>query len=440
MEEIKNLDPLYFGLFGVGILLVLIAIGIHIGIALAVIGILGMSLIMGFHNAMITATSSMYFTNASYALVTLPLFILMGLLGASGGISKTLYDNLSKWTGKIRGSLGIATIIGCTAFGAVCGSSIVTAAVFAKVSAPEMRRHGYSKKTAYGLCAASGVIGMMIPPSLLAVMYGILSGLSVGKILLGGIGPGLMVAILFCGWVFFQTYFRPDLIRHIEMRKYSWKEKFRTIPQFWPVIITALIIFGGIFGGAFSPTEAAAVASIVILVLLITSRGKESWKYLKEGLAETATTATMIFLTMAGACVFSRFLAITGLSQKTVEIILDINMGKTIFLILISLLYLVLGCLMDSISMLMITIPILNPIIEPMGIDPYFFAVYVIYVGQIGIITPPFGLSVFTVKAIAEHDVSLEEIFGGTMPYLYALCLGMVILLLFPQIITVLTK
>lgn len=434
------MDPLIIGLIGVGFLIALIAIGIHVGIALAVTGVIGISFILGFHNAMVTATSSMYFTNASYALVTLPLFILMGLLGASGGISKMLYDNLIKWTGKIRGSLGIATIFGCTAFGAVCGSSIVTAAVFAKVSAPEMRRYGYSKKTAYGLCAAAGVIGMMIPPSLLAVMYGILSGLSVGKILLGGIGPGILVAVLFCGWVYFQTIFRPDQITHIEMKKYSWKEKIRTIPLFWPVIITALIIFGGIFGGVFSATEAAAVASIVILVLLITSKGKESWTYLKEGLAETATTAAMIFLTMAGACVFSRFLAITGLSQRTVEIILDVNLGKTVFLILISILYLILGCLMDSISMLMITIPILNPIIEPMGIDPYFFAVYVIYVGQIGIITPPFGLSVFTVKAVAEHDVSLEEVFSGTMPYLYALCLGMVVLLIFPQIITVLTN
>jgi len=431
---------LYIGLGCIVLLLVLVGIGVHIGIALAVSGILSMSFIMGFDNAMTVATSSMYFNNSSYALVTLPLFILMGLLGAAGGISKTLYDNLSVWTGKIRGSLGIATVCGCTAFGAVCGSSIVTAAVFAKVSAPEMRRHGYSKKVAYGLCASAGIIGMMIPPSILAVMYGILSGLSVGKLLLGGIGPGLMVAALFSFWIYYAARFRPDMIKPAELKSYTWKEKIRTIPSFWPVIVTALVIFGGIFGGIFSPTEAAAVSTVAILVLLVITKKKDSWIFLKEGLIETASTSAMIFLTMAGACVFSRSLAVSGLSQKVVELILNAHMSNWTFLIIMAILYLILGCLMDSISMLTITIPILNPVIAPLGIDPYFFAVYVIYVGQIGIITPPFGLSVFTVKAVAEPDVSVEDVFSGSMPYLAALCVGIVLLLIFPQIITVLTN
>jgi C4-dicarboxylate transporter, DctM subunit len=434
------MDPIFIGLCGVVLLLLLVGVGIHIGIALAVTGILVMSFIMGFDNAMRMATSSMYFNNASYALVTLPLFVLMGLLGAAGGISKMLYDNLSIWTGKIRGSLGIATIIGCTAFGAVCGSSIVTAAVFAKVSAPEMRRHGYSKKIAYGLCASAGIIGMMIPPSILAVMYGILSGLSVGKLLLGGIGPGLMVAAVFSLWVYCVAVFRPDIIKPVELKKFTWKEKIRTIPSFWPVIVTALIIFGGIFGGIFSATEAAAVATVAILVLLVITKKRDSWIFLKEGLGETAYTSAMIFLTMGGACVFSRCLAITGLSQKVVELILNAHMSNLTFLIIMAIVYLILGCLMDSISMLTITIPILNPVIVPLGLDPYFFAVFVIYVGQIGIITPPFGLSVFTVKAVAEPDVSVEDVFSGSMPYFYALCVGIAILLIFPQIITVFTK
>ncbi len=433
------MDPLYVGLSGIVLLLLLVGVGVHIGIALSITGILVMSFIMGFDNALKMATSSMYFNNSSYALVTLPLFILMGLLGAAGGISKTLYDNLSIWTGKIPGSLGIATIAGCTAFGAVCGSSIVTAAVFAKVSAPEMRRHGYSKKVAYGLCASAGIIGMMVPPSILAVMYGILSGLSVGKLLLGGIGPGLMVALLFAAWVLYLAIFRQDVIQPVELKKFTWKEKIRTIPSFWPVVVTALVIFGGIFGGIFSPTEAAAVATVAILVLLVISKRRESWKFLKEGLMETATTSAMIFLTMAGACVFSRCLAITGLSQKVVELILSAHMSNLTFLIVMAILYLILGTLMDSISMLTITIPILNPVIEPLGINPYFFAVFVIYVGQIGIITPPFGLSVFTVKAVAAPDVSVEDVFSGSMPYFYALCVGAIILLIFPQIITFFT-
>jgi tripartite ATP-independent transporter DctM subunit len=280
---------------------------------------------------------------------------------------------------------------------------------------------------------------MMVPPSILAVMYGILSGLSVGKLLLGGIGPGLMVALLFAAWVLYLAIFRQDVIQPVELKKFTWKEKIRTIPSFWPVVVTALVIFGGIFGGIFSPTEAAAVATVAILVLLVISKRRESWKFLKEGLMETATTSAMIFLTMAGACVFSRCLAITGLSQKVVELILSAHMSNLTFLIVMAILYLILGTLMDSISMLTITIPILNPVIEPLGINPYFFAVFVIYVGQIGIITPPFGLSVFTVKAVAAPDVSVEDVFSGSMPYFYALCVGAIVLLIFPQIITFFT-
>jgi C4-dicarboxylate transporter, DctM subunit len=430
------MDPMAIGITGIFVLLILIALGVHVGIALGIVGIGGMALLMGLDNAFNLATSSMYFNNANYALVTLPLFILMGLWGAAGGISKRLYDGLLVWTGKIRGSLGIATILGCAAFGAVCGSSIVTAAVFAKVSSPEMRRHGYDKKIAYGITASAGMIGMLIPPSILAVIYGILTGLSVGKLLLGGIGPGLMLTALMCFHVYYTARFRPDRIAPQEMPNYTLKDKLKTLPSFWPVIVTAVVIFGGIFGGIFSPTEASAVATVVILVLLIVTMKKACIPHIVDGIKETATTSAMIFLTMAGACVFSRYLVVTGLSDAVVQAIVEAQLNNYVLLFILAFVYLILGCLMDSTSMLTITIPILHPIITELGIDPYFFAVFMIYASQIGIITPPFGLSVFTVKAVAEPDVSLEDVFAGSMVYFIIMCVGIPLMMVFPQIIT----
>lgn len=429
------MEPIVIGILGIIFLLVIITLGVHIGIALGVTGFLVMSFIMGVGPALQMATESIYFANASYALVTLPLFILMGYLGAGGGISKTLYDGLSKWTGKLRGSLAIATVLGCAGFGAVCGSSIVTAAVFAKVSAPEMRRHGYDKKIAYGLCAAAGSIGILIPPSILAVLYGILTGLSVGKLLIAGIGPGLLLTLLFAVHLYLTARFRPTLIMPMT-REWSWAERFAAIPSFWPVIVTALAIFGGIFSGLFSPTEAAAVGTVVIFLLLVVTKGKGSWGMLKEGLKDTASTSAMVFLTMGGACIFSRSLVATDLSEKMVEIILNLHTGNFSLVFLLIIVYLFLGCLMDSISMLTITIPILNPVIVKLGIDPYYFALLVIVATQVGIITLPFGLSVFTVKGVAESDVSLEDIFSGAMNYFYIMLASLVVLMLFPFLIT----
>ncbi len=433
------MDPIVIGILGIIFLLIIISVGIHIGIALGVTGFLVMSCIMGVNTAMRMATESIYYANATYALVTLPLFILMGYLAAGGGISKILYDGLSKWTGKLKGSLGIATVLGCAGFGAVCGSSIVTAAVFAKVSAPEMRRHGYHKKIAYGLCAAAGSIGILIPPSILAVLYGILTGLSVGKLLIAGIGPGLLLTLLFSLQIYFTARFRPDLITPVT-KESTWGERIAAIPSFWPVIVTALIIFGGIFSGIFSPTEAAAVGTFVIFLLLVVTKGKQSWPMLKESLKDTASTSAMVFLTMAGACVFSRSLVATDLSEKAVELILGLQIGNFWLILLLVVIYLFLGCLMDSISMLTITIPILNPVIIKLGIDPYYFALIVIVATQVGIITPPFGLSVFTVKGVAESDVSLEDIFAGAMNYFYIMVGSIVILILCPFLITGLIK
>lgn len=434
------MDPLFVGILGVILLLVLMALGVHIGIALGTTGFLGLICIIGFDAAITMAMTSIYFKISTYSLIVIPLFVLMGLLGASGGLSKSLYDGMAVWTGKIKSGLGIATILGCAGFGAITGSSIVTSAVFGKVTAPEMRRHGYDKKIAYGLCAAGGSIGMLIPPSILAVVYGILSGLSVGKLLIAGIGPGVLLTGLFCLQLVILGRLRPDLIGSKGTGGSTWKEKVKTIPSFWPVMVTGLVIFGGLFGGVFNPTEAAAVATVLIFVILVFTKGKEAWLSLGAGLLDTAKTAAMIFLILAGACVFSRFLVISGISDKVVEIILDLNLSNLGLVVILGFFYLLMGIVIDSISMLAISIPFLQPIIDQTGIEPYYFAMVAITATQVGIVTPPLGLAAYTVKSVAEPDVTLEDIFSGSFYFLLALMVGLALVVLFPSVSNVLVS
>ena len=432
------MDLLVIGILGILVLIGMLAIGVHIGIALGTTGFLGLVFVVGLDAAIQMATTSVYYKIANYALIVIPLFVLMGLLGAGGGLSKAIYDSLAVWTGKMKSGLGMATILGCAGFGAISGSSIVTAAVFAKVSAPEMRRHGYDKRIAYGVCASAGSIGMLIPPSVLAVMYGILSGLSVGKLLIAGIGPGVMLTVLFCVQIILLGRLKPDLILSQGGEASSWRKRFATIPSFWPVIVTAGIIFGGLFGGVFNPTEAAAVATFVIFVLLVISQGRSSFKMALSSLFETAMTSSMIFIILAGACIFSRFLVLTGLSDKLVDIILNCQVSNLVLVSILAVFYLLMGVVIDSISMLAISIPFIQPIIEQAGIEPYYFAMVAIVATQVGIITPPLGLAVYTVKSVAEEDVTLENIFSGSLYFLAVLLIGLALVIVFPWLSNVL--
>ena len=431
------MDPFTIGILGISVLILMFIIGVPIGITLGVVGFLGTTLILGFKAAVHLTVNGIYYKIASYTLVTVPLFILMGLLAASGGLTKTLYNNLSIWMGKFKSGLGVATVIACAAFGTVTGSSIVTASVFAKVSAPEMRHHGYDKKLAYGICASAGAIGMLIPPSLLAIMYGVMSGVSVGKLLIAGVGPGLLLTILFTGGIVLISRLKPHLITSSrEVHNVSWRDRLATIPSFWPIIVAALIVFGGIFGGIFNPTEAGAVTTFVILLLLFFMQRKKSLKMLISNLKDTAMISSMVFLILGGACIFSRFLVVAGISDTVIELILGLHISNLWLVSILTGTYLVMGMFIDSISMLCITIPILAPIIEQLGVDPIYFAMLVITATQVGIITPPLGLAVYTTKSVAEPDVSLGEIFAGVIPFFWIMLLAMIVLILFPGIST----
>lgn len=433
------MDPLTLGVASLAALAVLLLLGLHIGVALALVGIVGTAAIVGLDVALSMATATIYHTMGSFELITIPLFILMGYLASAGGISTDVFKSVNDWVGRFKGGIGTSTIVSCTAFGAVCGSSLVTASVFARICAPEMRKLGYDKRIAYGICASGGMIGMLIPPSILMVVYGVLAGESIGKLLIAGVGPGLLLMALFSLTVVMIAKIRPDLIRpHDGVAPPPLRQRFLDLLKIWQVWFVAIVIFGGIFGGIFNATEAAAVASVFMLVLLLISRFRSARSLFCEAFRETASTTAMIFLVMAGAAVFSHFLVLTGFTHLVAQTLQGLDIPKLALLAIIIVMYGVLGCFLDSISMLSITIPILNPLVSAVGFDPIWYAMIVIMAIESGLLTPPVGLNVYGAFAVAERDVRLEEIFAGVLPFFIATWVAIVLLVAFPQISVVL--
>lgn len=429
------------GLLGLVGLAALLVVGVHIGVALGVAGIVGLAFIVGPPVSLSMAANSLYHTIASFELITIPLFILMGYLASAGGVSRAVFKSVNDWVGHMRGGIGTSTIVSCTAFGAVCGSSLVTSSVFARICAPEMRRLGYHRRIAYGICASGGMIGMLIPPSILMVVYGVLAGESIGQLLIAGVIPGILLMVAFSGTTVLIARLRPDLIAQKDQSDdVPIGEKLRDLLKIWQVWFVAFIIFGGIFGGVFNPTEAAAVASAFMIMLVLVSRFRNSVELFREAFRETAVTSAMIFLVMAGAAVFSHFLVFTGLTDAVLGWVTGLGLSPIALIWLLVIMYGLLGCVLDSISMLSITIPILNPVIHAAGFDPIWYAVVVIMAIEAGLITPPVGLNVYGAYAVAEPDVRLEEIFIGVIPYLIAVWVAIAILIFFPDLSTFLPR
>ena len=432
------MEPLTIGILGLVILFVLLAIGIHIGIVLIGVGFIGVLIIMDFEAAVTVAVSTIFHQATFSPLVIIPLFTFMGLLAASAGISANIYKALSLWMGKFKEGLGIATVFSCAAFGTITGSALVCAAVFAKVSAPEMRKQGYDKRLAYGICASAGTIGMLIPPSIFMVIWALLTEESVGRLLIAGIGPGLILVVLFSLGIIVMGRLRPALVGSTSKISVTWWERFAAIRLFWPVAIIASIMLGGIFFGVFSPTEASAIAAIVVLVMTIIITGKERWSAVKNGLRETATVTAMIFLILVGALVLSRFFSLAGVTNAALGFILDLNLSPVVFVLVMAGVYIIMGMFLDGISMMAITLPVIYPAVLAMGIHPIWFAMVSITAIQLGGITPPVGLLCYTVKGVAEPDVSLEDIFVGTFPFFFFWVLAIGIMIAFPSLTTIL--
>jgi len=425
------------------VLFAILALGFHIGLALIMSGFIGLLFMLSFEQTITMTVAAFYHKISNPALITLPLFILMGHLASGGGISRNIYDSLSKWLGRFRSGLGISTVLACTAFGTVCGASIVVAAVFSKISAPEMRRYGYSKSLAYAICASSGAIGMLIPPSILGIVYGTMSGVSIGKVLMAGIAPGVLVAIGFTLAIIITSKLSPSAIVGTDsVKSVSWGERIRSLKEWWSILVVSVTLFGGMYGGVFSPSEAAAVAAFILLViyLLKTALSKtdrrtmfpELWKTF----GETAITSALIFFVFGGATVFSQFVVLTGVTSRLSEMFFDTGLSPKVLVLIFCFIYLMLGVFLDGISIVCITVPVFNPIINAAGVDPIWYATLVILSIEIGLITPPVGLNLYAAKGAAEPDVSLEDIMRGILPFFAAMVAVLLFLFAFPSIST----
>lgn len=427
------MEPLFVGIIGMVALVALVIYGVHIAVTLGAVGFIGLVLILGINKAIPITYTVLYSNIATFDFAVIPLFVLMGMLATSVGVSTATYETLSLWLGKIRGGLGMATVWACAAFGTLNGSAIVTASVFARASSPEMRRNGYDKSIAYGLVSASGNIGQLIPPSVLIVIYGALSGDSIGRLLMAGISPGLALGVLFCLTIYIIAVVRPDLVPR-DNKETTWKERFISLKNFIPVALVALIIIGGIFSGIFSSSEAGAIGCVVFFIYALIFKAPMS--AIKKGIMETVLTCGMIFILLAGAGIFAKFLTVSGIAGVLTGLATNYTVPPIVFMLIVMVILIFLGCFLDAISIMSITLPMLLPTVKVLGIDPIQFAMVFIIAQHCGGLTPPVGACVFTVKAVAEPDVTIGDIFMGALPFLIAMIVACLIYILFPSLST----
>jgi len=418
------------GVVGILLLFVFLAFRMYIGVAMALIGFVGVSLIVNLDAGLNLLGMSPWAEGSSYSMSVIPLFVLMGQFAFVSGISQDIYKAVHNWMGHLRGGLAMATIVACSGFAAICGSSLATGATMAKVAVPEMRKYGYDLSLATGCVAAGGTLGILIPPSIGFIIFGILTEESIGKLFMAGILPGLLLASLFILAIFLQCRFRPEMGPKAEPT--SWKTKFESLYGTWPMLSLFVLVMGGIYFGIFTPTEAAGMGAFGSFVITLGKR-KLNFKTFIESLIITGNMTAMIFLIIIGANIFSSFLALTQIPFMLADAIVAAALPRMAVFFMILVVFVFLGCVMDCFAIMILMVPILYPIMQAMNFNTIWFGVIMVIVLEVGLITPPVGLNVFVIKG-AVPDVPLTTMFKGIWPFLVAavVCIG--ILILFPQI------
>ena len=418
-----------------GVLVVLLVLGIPVGLTLLLVGGVGYIWVSGLEPMLNYMNSAPYFQAANYSLSVIPLFILMGQFATGSGLSTGIFNAAAAWLGHRRGGIAMAGIGACAAFGSICGSSLATAATMAHVSLPEMKRLNYSGRLATGSLAAGGTLGILIPPSVVLVVYAILTEQSIGKLFLAAMAPGILAALGYMVAIAIVVRFDPKA--GPAAPKASMATRLKTLAELLPVIIVFIVVMGGIYGGFFTPPEGAAVGAAATGAIAIVNGMR--LKGILDCLLGTASLTAMIFLILIGADLFNAFLAITQMPNQAAAAIAGSGYSPMTILLLILLFYVALGCVMDSMSMILITIPVLFPIV--MGLDyglshehtAIWFGILVLIVVEMGLITPPFGLNVFVINSMAP-GVPMSESFRGVMPFLASDFIRVGILITFPFI------
>jgi tripartite ATP-independent transporter DctM subunit len=414
---------------GFSALFVLMMLRVPVGIAMGMVGVLGFGYLIGDIGPALKLLSQSPIrtaTDAEFAVI--PLFLLMGAFASASGMSRELFRASNTFLGHLRGGLGIATIVACGGFAAICGSSVATAATFSKVAYPEMRQYGYPQSFATGVIAAGGSLGIMIPPSTVFAVYGLITEQDIGKLFIAGIVPGILAVAMYIVTINIIALVRPGFLPVTP--RHSWAERIEALRDVWAVTLLFLFIIGGIYGGLFTATEAAGMGAAGAFIIAV-ARQKLSRADFLRCLVESLRTTAAVFTILIGALIFGYFLTITQTPQKITHFLTDLGLGAYGVLILIMLMYLFLGCIMDAMAMIILTIPIVFPVIKELGFDPIWFGVIIVMTVELGLIHPPVGMNVFVIKSVIK-DVKLSTVFYGVMPFVLTDILRLVILIVFP--------
>jgi tripartite ATP-independent transporter DctM subunit len=397
---------------------------------MGLVGFGGFAYIAGVNASLGVLKTVPFTTFGDYNLTVVPLFILMGSLAYFTGISKNLYDTVHSWLGHLRGGLAMATVGACAGFAAISGSSLATAATFAKVALPEMERYKYDKALATGCIAAGGTIGSLIPPSVIFIIYAIITEQSIGKLFLAGFFPGILEAIFYMLTISILCWRNPAMGPRGPQT--TLRQKFVSLKGSWFVVVLFLIVIGGLYMGWFSPTEAAGIGAFGVFIFGVATRTL-GWQNFKDSLSDTGKTTAMIFLLLLGAMIFGYFLSVSRISAELADFMSGLPVSPYVIMVIIMVFYIILGCMMDSLAMILITVPVFYPLILALGFDPIWFGVIIVRVTEIGLITPPVGLNLYVLKGSAK-DIAMGDVIRGILPFLIADVFHVALLIIFPQI------
>jgi C4-dicarboxylate transporter, DctM subunit len=417
-------------LLGFAAIFALAMLRIPLALAMGIAGFVGLGLLRNWNSAMASVTSVIYETGFSYTLSVVPLFILMGNLVARAGMSTELFHAAYSFVGHRRGGLAMSTVLACAGFGAICGSSIATAATMAKVAYPPMRKFGYSDVLATGVIAGAGTLGIIIPPSTVMVIYGIMTDTNIGKLFAAGVLPGLLGAALLCVAVQYITWRDPKAGPPGDQS--SWGERLSAVKQVWGVALLFVLVMGGIYGGVFTATEGAAVGASGAFLFALARRAL-TWPVLFDILVESARTTSMLFVILIGALIFANFVNYTSMPADLKGMVEQFQIRPIWVIAAICVIYVVLGTAMEEMSMILLTVPVFFPLVVHLGFDPVWFGIIIVVIVEIGLISPPVGMNMFVLRALIPH-VQTATIYRGVMPFMWADVVRLAILVAFPSI------
>jgi C4-dicarboxylate transporter DctM subunit len=426
------MSPVTTGIVGIGVLLIMFLLRMPIAFAMALVGFAGFAYLATPGAALGILARDIFEQFSSYPLSVIPMFILMGSFAFAAGISRRLYDTAYTWVGQLRGGLTMATVLACAGFGAICGSSTATAATMGKIALPEMKRYGYDNTLATGTVAAAGTLGILIPPSTVLIVYGVLTEESIGKLFIAGVLPGILLSIFFALTVFLICLRNPAL--GPPGAPTSWRKKLGATTGIIETLVLFALVIGGLFAGWFSPTQAGAIGAAGALVIGL-ARRELNWRAFWEATKDGLQTSCMVLFIITGAIIFGHFMAISRIPFVLADWLGGLPLPTMGIVGVISFIFFIGGFFMDSMALIVLLIPILFPVLVSLNIDLIWFGVIVVLLGEMGVITPPVGVNVFVIKGIAP-DVPLESIFKGIFPFLAALIICLLILMAFPQIAT----